>query len=744
MNETPLKNHNYNPEPFNFKVNVIIPVKHRDEYNICERLRMKSKLHIPKNFEFIIVDYGSKKDEADLINKTCTEIGFTYHYATPISNLWNASAARNIGLNLSKCDYVIFEDVDLCHKIDFYEKINIEIINLIESGDWPFFVIPVAYLTEEGSQLALDGIDDRCQSKLISEVYKPESNLIVHHAPASSFLVCRYHDAISIGGYDESFEGWGFEDSDFWLRLLHSVDIEKPRDFFRLDTRNYSKQVNWRGWRSLFRIYADLVANKGIYSFHIWHPIAEHRSVAIRERNHKIFKANTERYSRNNFSFTPLINKNKNKQLFLSKNPHSFNSDVFNAFDNPLLIEEKFITIYNLSDIIKQNDVECIIFNNPYGNEQRLSIYNQAKKLGIKTYVIERGSLPWSIYIDEKGFCCESSSYHEENWVDAPLTELQVNETLNYIDEIKTSGTSLEPQGTIIGGANLKRILFGDSDAIKILFVALQSPSDTTTRYFCGDINSYDNFLNEIKMLPHILPENWKVVVKNHPLSLEKFSSDNIVLVDNYHIGDILECCEAVALLNSGVGIISQLYDKHVFTFGQAHYSCSQLNSKVISAQNLADKLIANDYSFDKNKSIKFMHFLINEFYSFASWERKERKHTEKANLSISVNIKYNVVRIFKKCEFLIKRTKPINIKESLLFDRYRFDDYLEKKQPQTILKASINDVKTQKDGEINPLSFNKNINIDKKTNGNFKRKLRKLAKNPKLFVVDAFKNRVA
>ncbi|SNY65950.1 galactosyltransferase-related protein [Pantoea sp. GL120224-02] len=739
-NPQPIKNEIDTIE-FDFRVNVIIPVKHRDEYNICDRLRMKSKLYMPKNFEFIIIDYGSESLEANLIKETCDEIGFTYHYATPNSNLWNASAARNIGLNLSKCDYVLFEDVDLYHKNDFYINVNIEISNLLETGDWPFFVIPVAYLTEEGSQIALNGIDDYCQSKLISEVYKPNSDLIVHHAPASSFMVCKYHDAISIGGYDESFEGWGFEDSDFWLRLLRNVEIEKPRDFFRLDTRNYSKQVNWRGWRSLFRIYADLVANKGIYSFHIWHPIAEHRSVTVRERNHKIFKANTERYSKNNFSYTPLTNPNKKKKLFLSKNPHSFNRDVFKVLDNPILIEEKFITIYNLSDIINQNNIECIIFNNPYGDEHRLAIYIQAKKIGIKTYVIERGSLPWSIYIDENGFCCESTSYFEDKWKNIPLDDLKRTETLNYIDEIKTSGSTLEPQGQIIGGANLKRKLFGESEAIKILFVALQSPSDTTTRYFCGDVISYDNFINEIKLLPHLLPENWKVIVKNHPLSLDKFNSESTTLVDEYHIGDILECCDAVALLNSGVGIISQLYDKHVFTFGQAHYSCEELNSKVESAQHLADKLISDDYKFNKEKSIKFISYLINDFYSFATWERKERKHTDKANLSISVNIKYNIIRVFNEGELKIKPANIINIKESMLFDRYRLDDYLEKKQPEALLKPITNELKLDRNViSSSPQQFV----LKNRKKGSLSRKIKKLAKNPKLFFIDALRNRVS
>lgn len=738
-------------ENFKFTVSIIIPVKHRDEYDICQRLLMKSKLEIPSNFNFIIVDYGSKSNEASEIQKTCDEIGFEYIYVDKPYDAWNASAARNIGIKNSESDYLIFEDVDLYHSSDFYNRINIEIETLIESGDWPFFVVPVVYLTELGSELVVQSLNGKLYSKMIGEIYKTSSEYIVHHAPASSFLICKRLDAINIGGYDESFEGWGFEDSDFWVRLLRKFKIERPRDFYQLDTRNYSKQVNWRGWRSLFRIFADLVANKGIYSFHIYHPIAEHRSPAVRAKNHKIFLENCKRYSADNYVATPLADEKNKKQLFLSKNPHSFNDRVFSYFTNPILIEERYISVFNLESIIRDNNIESIIFNNPYGNELRLSIYNKAKELGISTYVIERGALPWSIYIDENGFCAESTSYREENWGDLELTEERMLEVNDYISDIKNSGESLEPQGNIIGGKNLKKKLFGDSENIKILFVALQSPSDTTTRYFCGGIQSYDNYLNEISMLPYLLPEDWRVVVKNHPLSIEKFSNEKMTNVDSYHIGDILSCCDAVALLNSGVGIMAQLYEKHVFAFGQAHYICEGINSQVRTANDVAEIINKEKYTFDKIKSLKFISFLIKDFYSFASWIRRERKHTEKANLSISVDIEYNSVRIFNKCNFEFEKRRVIDIRESMLFDRYRLDEYISRNP----LKDNSSDGKSQvkalatvvpiveKNSLVSVANDSLLKNKKNQANGNFSRKIKKLAKNPKLFFSDAIRKRV-
>ena len=725
-----------------FSVDIIIPVRYRDEYDVCERLRWKKECNIPDNFNFIIVDFGSLPEHAKEINLCCEKLGFDYVYVDKPNSLWNASEARNKGILASTADYLVFEDVDLKHAVDFYEKIGVEIDVLLESKDWPFFVIPVTYLSEDGSALARDSLDFKTVSLLIGETYKHESHLIQHHAPASSFLVCSRKVALSIGGYDESFEGWGFEDSDFWLRLLMRVNINKPRDFFHLDTRNYSLQVNWRGWRSLFRIFADLVSNKGIYSFHIWHPIAEHRSDSVRAKNHKIFLQNCKNYAANNYTFTPLINTNKPKQLFLSKNPHSWNENLFKYFDNPIYIDEKNIDATNIAGILKDENVDCVIFNNPYGNERRLVIYNKIKELGVKSYVVERGALPWSIYIDPEGFCAESSSYSENRWANKNISIEEENITTAYINELKSSGVSLEPQASMIGGSNLKKKLFGESQGIKILFVALQSPSDTTTNFFCDQIGSYSNFINEVSKLPYLLPSDWKVIVKNHPLSIEKFSHPDILIVDEYHISDILQCCDAVTLINSGVGVLAQIYGKFTYTFGKAFYQCDGLNKAVRSSNELVSELLSN-VEFDLHKSFKFINYLLNDFYSFASWTRAERKHTEQANLSISLNIAYSKVRIPNQFEEIIEPINSIDIIQSPLFDRYRLDEYLNRgssSTKKTVAGQNQKVVTSVKTNEVNSKTVSKTVpkaKVPVKRNA-FIRKFNKLRRNPRLFIMDA------
>lgn len=733
-----------------FTVDVIIAVRSREEYDVVERLRWRASYNIPTNVGFIIVDYGSEEAESRRIEEVCYSNNFKYIYVDARGELWNASKARNAAILESSADYLLFEDVDLISHADFYAWLNVQVRSLVQRAGWPFIVVPVSYLTQEKTEkLEISALDDDDYEDLTSEIYNPESKSIQFHAPTSSYLLCRRNDVIFIGGHDPAFEGWGFEDSDFALKLLRKTELLKPREFYRLDTRNYRDQVQWRGWRALYRIFGDLLANKGMYAFHVWHPIAEHRSPAIRDRNHKIFQQNTKIYSDERFSPSPLWNPNKPTHLFLSKNPHSFNSSLFEHFGNPMLLEERNIDPRHLEGLVKKYSVECIIFNNPYGNDLRRAIYFRCKDLGIRTFVVERGALPWSIYIDEQGFCADSLSYQEDKWP-AVLSDADRLSTLEYIDNLRTTGAALEPQSGSIGGGNLKRTLFGECVAVKVLFVALQSPSDTTTNFFCGDVGSYDRFVSEIKILPHLLGPDWRIVYKNHPLTLKKEAIDGAKCVDAYHIGDILEMADSVALINSGVGVLAAAYRKPVFYFGKAFYSISGLNKAVKSATELANEL-ENVFVVDSDKVVRFMSYLINNFYSFAKWERKERAHTEKAKLSISENIKYEVVRIDgNEWKFVVGKP-PVDLQNSLLFDRYRLDDYLHRKEAaspkKVVVAASPRPAVAAAPAPVNgtaKVDTKPKLPVPKPTGNSASRKWRKLIRNPRLFFVDAVANRIA
>lgn len=729
-----------------FTVDIVIPVKDREDYDVVQRLQNRKYYNMPENFNIFVVDYGCHPDISQRIQQICGTQGYQYEYVDARFELFNLSRARNVAILKSKADYLVYEDVDLISHRDFYQWLNQQIKSMLIDRNWPFLVIPVAYLSEEFSENLCGEINNSSYDEVVSEIFDPDSLKIDFYAPASSHIVCSRKLSKLIGGFDESFEGWGFEDSDFEIRFLRKLNIEKPRDFYKLDTRPYLKQTQWSGWRTLFRIFADIMAQKGIYSFHLWHPKPEHRSDVIRKKNHEIFKNNSGRYANAKWELPPLHDKNEQTDLFLNENPHLWNLSVFHFFDNPFLVNENDININMIPNLINKYNIRSVIVNNPYGKEKRKVICDEFRRFNIPVYIVERGALPNSIYIDKGGFCAESNSYKEENWLEK-LKDNDLESVYQYINEYKSNGAALEPQGVLIGGENFRYKTLGSSTInSKILFVALQSPSDTTTNFFCGEIGSYDNYIQEIQKLCYLLEEtNWKVVYKNHPLTIDKVKFENAICVDEYHINDILDACDAVSLINSGVGVLSMIYDKPVYYFGQAFYALNEVNKQVVNAGELFLELTSGNFLYNKEKALLFLSFLINHFYSFASWNRKERKHTDKAKMSISENIIFEVVRVDGK-EIYFNNNEIINLRESILFDRYRTEDYIFRNSKKQDVKHS--DLKTEKKNVSSTdvdLAMKKISAIDKLhatpsiggKKHTIKTKTKKFLKDPNAFFVD-------
>lgn len=731
-------------EQASFTLDIIIVVRSRPELDLVNRLRMRRRYSLPEGFSFVVVDDGSGAMESANLAAACEEIGARYIYVDSSEKLFNLSRGRNQGVLNSSADYVFFEDVDLFYDENFYDSLKREIELLVETGKWDFLVFPVIYLSQKATEY-LERTSFERPNDFIAELADPTSPEIDSYAPVSSLLACSRTLVRRLGGFDEAFEGWGFEDSDFVVRLLNLSPLEKPRDFWRLDTRNYSDQVQWRGWRAFFRMHGDLMAMKGLYGFHAWHPPAEHKSDATRSRNRKIFLENSARYAKQGYVNPPLVDKNKPAQLYINRNPHAWGFQQFAVFDNPIFIDEVSLEVDRVRHVVDQYKVQTLVLPNPYGTPRRLELYKAFKEAGVECVVVERGALPGSIYFDPEGFCAESSSYHASLW-DKPLTEAEKSRTLVYLHELRHSGASLEPQGNMLGGAGLRQRIFRDDVDVKILFAAFQSPSDTTTNFFCGSTTNYDAFIEEIRGLAQKLRSGWRLIYKNHPLSKEKISIENAVCVDEYHIGDLLEVSDAVCVLNSGVGVLACAYGKPVFTFGQAFYACEGLNYQVVTGDEVVAQISAG-LSFDHERGLRFIKYLVDDFYSFADWTRKEKKYTDSANMSISVDIVYSVIRCRGRRPVAFPKKTPFDIRKSILFDRYRLDDYIERKNPGAFRASEKNAASDSaaKEPEAPPRRWNGAIGGGA-SNGNgsvWRRKMRKFLRDPKLFFADALRKRL-
>lgn len=653
------------------KLSIIIPVRTTTNYDVVERLRYKRMdSSVTEDLECIVVDDGSDQQGAAALKAESERLGYKYLRVDSENKYFSLARARNFGVQHATGKYVLIEDVDISPYQGFYSDIldEIELWDLDKKQE-DFFVIPVIYLTEKASTDFLQN-NSRLQAKKIIQKYL-EFDMSYYESgiPCGSMLVVSRHHYLSVGGQNERFERWGFEDHEFANRLLHFSkkfpDPINPTAYFPTKFEEYTR---YEGFRARYRLHGDLVAAKGIYAFHIHHPVSQaFRSTKIRASNQGIFESCAKELVNNPYYLGSLDNLQiPERTLLSSKNPFVLNHEIWPLLGEVFFYDEPLYSTEEYLQFVKDNRITTVIMQNPYKNAKKLETYNSLKALGVRCVVSERGALPNSVYFDETGFCCESSKYKSEYW-DFELTEEEKEKTREYIKEYKSTGVALEKQAPQIGGANLKKKLgiYGR----KVLFVPFQTKADVTVNCFAGKIESYENFLNLVQEVADKLPRDWVLCYKNHPIEPTKNELNNAICVDEYHINDLLEASDGVLLMNSGCGILAMLYGVPVLHCSQAQYDCPKFNRYVSSVEEVLG-FCQNPFKVNEEEALKFIHYLVFKLYSFA--ENVYQKHPGKPD-TWPVRLIFKTIRYPGLEDVSYSRSPEQAIwRKSVLFDRYR------------------------------------------------------------------------
>lgn len=233
-------------------------------YNWPEALEVSvhSAFHqtlMPK--EIIICDDGSTDATKKVIDRLKKISPVPLIHMWQPDNGFQASKARNKGIAVSSGDYIVQIDGDVVLHKDFIKD------HAYNAKPGTFFSGNRFYLSPEHSQRVLAERGKIRQfvpelsknswrqlripilQKLMSKYYNKGAKYII----ACNLAVWR-EDLLDINGYDESFVGWGFEDTDLGIRLLnkgiklkfirfgaiqfHIFHQEKPRDSVNVNYTN--------------------------------------------------------------------------------------------------------------------------------------------------------------------------------------------------------------------------------------------------------------------------------------------------------------------------------------------------------------------------------------------------------------------------------------------------------------------------------------------------------------------------
>lgn len=539
---------------------------------------------------------------------------------------FSLGACRNYGARFATTPTMLVLDVD-CVLLDSTLDKILKLIQIKGVAENPasFLVLPCAFLNEIGTQKFIHKELDEEQIK--QQLIFNDKKYIEFLTPASSSVVLNTYTFLEIGGYDENFVGFGYEDFEFFNRLLKHcatfAAMPKELEYF---ARNW-KLDGFRGFRSLYTLVGLEAMYYGIALYHLYH----------------------ERPNQNNY----LNQSDKNKRYFLKslKKPqaldalisakakervcilHSEKSYTYRALQKPcvflgepiaaeerMFFDEERFNAQRFLEFKEKYNITCYLTFNPYAREQIAQIYQFMREQNIPFFVFERGAFPNAWFFDNSGFLADSKNYDEKLW-NHTITSQQRDSTLNYIDNLLNSNEFLESKNEPMGEEELKRLL--GIRHKRVIFVPLQVERDTAIVYF-SPYFSYGGFLSALDELAHdYFKQNVVFVCKKHPLgaTLDKNLYKNLIFApDNCSFLSLLNLSKMCVLLNSGVGMYAMIAKKPAILCARAFYTFDGLNLSAHSKQELKeqiDSVLQNGFEVKEEKMLRFIRYLREDFYSY-------------------------------------------------------------------------------------------------------------------------------
>jgi predicted glycosyltransferase involved in capsule biosynthesis len=710
-----------------------------EESYLNERITLFiEKSFYPDWMERIIVDFGSPEKISKRVSKLCDDYGYVYLNLKKGRERFSAGKCRNIGAQLAKGEYLSFSDVDLLADKKVYESI-FEKIN--SNSYFNFFdIIPCFYLTESASNLYING--NLSHEEVFESYLKNDIDIIKTTAPATSCFLLKKDFYLSEGGMRDEFFGHGYEDFELLNRLaIKSNKFYRPHDYYSHSYKYDS--LEYKGYRTFFSLFGRENLGKALYYVHIYHePAKDSGYKESSARNRKIFEEHLLDFDKKKSSPPALDNQLINNRVLVlgwkDSIPYKGIREVIPLLGKIFYKHEKeFFSVEEFLKFIKEESIDHVFFLNPYGNEARLNIYQACRKNSINIIVYDRGALPKSWFFDTHGFNAESNAYQEEKW-GRELNEEENYHAEKYINNLCSSDETLEENGARLGSYAFRRKYSCLNK--KILFVPLQRPNDTVIRYFSGSVSGVDDFLSRVRSLAAVLPSDWTICIKQHPLENYKLDIPGCIVVDdNTHVHDLIEAAEAVLLINSGVGLISLCFGKPVFCFGESFYAAHGLAKRLNQNDNVLDYVVNYEKYLPNEKRVKsFLYYLLEKFYSFADAEYvKVADGDAGAFRNVVVSLKFSSIRINGLLNKDIVRRDELISTRAPAYDYYRayFLRNLEDSH------HGVENVVVELD---KPLEKSTAAQLQKKVisskKGSFKRKMRKLVRSPVLFFKDALK----
>ncbi|WP_288129608.1 galactosyltransferase-related protein [Microbulbifer sp.] len=280
---------------FLVKITAIIPVKLNSErMDLPSRLLRLVHQCVAQGVKVAIAQEYGKKTE--IIPNEVISLDGVKLVAYESTSAFNLAKARNKALEIVDTEWVIFLDADLLLPNSFLEMINKVLHNKFARSPSFFLSVPVFYLSKNSSALSLTN-NSGCADLIYG------NGEVEHWALSSSVILTRKSTIRSLGGYNEEYCGWGYEDHDMAARLVSRDATFLVPDYPHIfDPRPMQSLTRYLGWRAKYALYGRLSLEYGLYLVHEYHPKNnDFVDFELVDRNRKIFRENLKKIKFMNF-----------------------------------------------------------------------------------------------------------------------------------------------------------------------------------------------------------------------------------------------------------------------------------------------------------------------------------------------------------------------------------------------------------------------------------------------------------
>ncbi len=231
---------------------------------------------VDSTFELLVADDGSTAETRELVAEYGARASFPIRHVWQEDQGFRAAAARNRALAATEADYIIFTDGDCIPRHDFVSRH----CALAERGS---FLSGNRVLLSENFTLkalhenlhlhdwsTLRWLAVRCTGGI--NRWLPLLTLPAgawrNRSPQrwSGVKTCNLSawrsDLLRVNGLDESYEGWGLEDSDLVIRLMHAGVKHKSARFSAPVFHLWHREADKRGLDENQSMLDDLIASR--------------------------------------------------------------------------------------------------------------------------------------------------------------------------------------------------------------------------------------------------------------------------------------------------------------------------------------------------------------------------------------------------------------------------------------------------------------------------------------------------